>query len=67
MDAQSVDTIIGKKTLESLNPRILDPFLPTNWEENLKFLAQNIHARFMGTNKHENPYHFRVAMPHDNF
>ena len=22
------------KTLESLNPRILGPFLPTNWEKN---------------------------------
>jgi hypothetical protein len=23
-----------KQTLESFNPRILDPFLPTNWETN---------------------------------
>ncbi|RPJ16129.1 MAG: four helix bundle protein, partial [Desulfobacteraceae bacterium] len=23
----------GRKTLEPLNPRILEPFLPTNWEK----------------------------------
>ncbi|RJP59702.1 MAG: four helix bundle protein [Deltaproteobacteria bacterium] len=28
--------IIGKQTLESLNPRILYHFLPTNSEKNLK-------------------------------
>ena len=33
------DKIIRKQTLEPLPPRILDPFLPTNWENNL-----NIHA-----------------------
>ena len=34
-DAEIPDKTIRKQTLESLNPRILDHFLPTNWEKNL--------------------------------
>jgi len=30
-----IDKIIGKQTLEPLNPRTLDPFLTTNREKNL--------------------------------
>ncbi len=32
-NAKSDDQITGKQTLESLNPRLLEPFLPTNWEK----------------------------------
>ncbi|RJP59794.1 MAG: hypothetical protein C4549_01780 [Deltaproteobacteria bacterium] len=34
-DAEIPDKITIKQTLESLNPRILDHFLTTNWEKNL--------------------------------
>jgi len=32
------EKIIRKQTLESLNPGILDPFFPTNWEKNLIYI-----------------------------
>jgi hypothetical protein len=32
-DAKSDGQIPGKQTLESLNPGLLEPFLPTNWEK----------------------------------
>jgi len=35
----SNDKIIIKQTLESLNPGILDPFLPTYWEKNLNLFT----------------------------
>ncbi len=31
-----LDKIFRKQALEPLNPRILDPFLPIVWENNLK-------------------------------
>ena len=34
-NAESVNQIPGKQTLGSLNPRLLEPFLPTNWEKSL--------------------------------
>jgi hypothetical protein len=36
-DAPNTDKIFRKQTLETLNPRILDPFLPTDWEKNHSF------------------------------
>ena len=35
--AKSGDQIPGKQTLESLNPGLLEPFLPNNWEKIQKF------------------------------
>ena len=32
-NAKSDDQIPGKQALESLNPGLLEPFLPTNWEK----------------------------------
>ncbi len=31
--------LTGKQTLESLNPGLLEPFLPTDWEMILKFVC----------------------------
>ena len=36
-NAKSDDQIPGKQTRESLNPRLLEPFLPTNWEKIQKY------------------------------
>ncbi len=34
MSVYNTDKIAKKQTLEPLTPRILGPFLPTNWEKN---------------------------------
>ena len=35
--AESDNQLPGKQTLESLNPGLLEPFLPNNWEKTQKF------------------------------
>ena len=51
-NAKSDDQIPGKQTLESLNPGLLEPFLPNNWEKILKCLeVENMSFGKIGFNK----------------